>query len=72
MSLNFLSQLSLQDQTNPSFWFVLILIQQIVLGMLSSSIYYNQILNVLLVFVILYSNVSVKNNKSEKYLQDNV
>ncbi|MDD4781479.1 MAG: O-antigen ligase family protein [Tissierellia bacterium] len=59
-------------KNNPSFWFVLILIQQIVLGMLSSSIYYNQILNVLLVFVILYSNVSVKNNKSEKYLQDNV
>lgn len=40
---------------DPHFWVSLILIQQIVLSMLSGAIYYNQILNVLLVFVFLYT-----------------
>lgn len=46
------------------FWISLILIQQIVLSMLSGAFYYNQILNVLLVFVVLYTtNYSIKKNR---------
>lgn len=46
------------------FWISLILIQQIVLSMLSGSFYYNQILNVLLVFVVLYTtNYSIKKKR---------
>jgi O-antigen ligase len=46
------------------FWISLILIQQIVLSMLSGSIYYNQRLNVLLVFVVLYTtNYSIKKKR---------
>lgn len=47
-----------------NFWISLILIQQIVLSMLSGAFYYNQILNVLLVFVVLYTtNYSIKKKR---------
>lgn len=48
------------------FWVSLILIQQIVLSMLSGSLYYNQMLNVLLVFVIIYTN-KYSNDKKRLY-----
>jgi O-antigen ligase len=40
---------------DSNLWIALILIQQIVLSMLSGAFYYNQILNVLLVFVVTYT-----------------
>lgn len=47
-----------------NFWISLILIQQIVFSMLSGAFYYNQILNVLLVFVVLYTtNYSIKKKR---------
>ena len=50
---------------DPNFWIGLILIQQITLSMLSGALYYNQILNVILVFIFLYiqRNLSVKRGK---------
>lgn len=45
------------------FWMSLILIQQIVLSMLSGAFYYNQILNVLLVFVVIYAKPKPSNLK---------
>ena len=36
---------------NPNYWICLLLIQQIISNMVSSAIYYNQLLSVLLVFV---------------------
>lgn len=36
---------------NPNYWICLLLIQQIISNMISSAIYYNQLLSVLLVFV---------------------
>jgi O-antigen ligase len=55
--------------SDPHFWISLILVQQIVLSMLSGAIYYNQILNVLLVFVFLYTNSNaITYNKSLHYV----
>lgn len=55
--------------SDPHFWVSLILVQQIVLIMLSGAIYYNQILNVLLVFVLLYTKTNTTtNNKALHYI----
>ena len=48
---------------DDAFWTSLILIQQIVLGMLG-QFYYNQILNILLAFIILYSDSKIKKYKA--------
>ena len=50
---------------DPNLWIGLILIQQITLSMLSGALYYNQILNVIWVFIFLYTqrNLSVKRGK---------
>ena len=50
------------------FWISLILIQQIVLSMLSGAFYYNQILNVMLVFVVLYTTNYSKKKKGLHYV----
>ena len=52
---------------NNNFWVALVLIQQIVLSMLSGAFYYNQILNVLLVFVVLYTTQPSKIKKGLHY-----
>lgn len=52
---------------DPHFWVCLILIQQIVLSMLG-QFYYNQILNVLLVFVLIHANANLRINKKSHYV----
>jgi hypothetical protein len=49
---------------DPHFWIGLILLQQIVLSMLSGAIYYNQILNFLIVFISLYTKRGIIINTS--------
>lgn len=48
---------------DTEFWICLLLIQQIVMNMFSGAFYYNQLLNVLLVFIFLYYNAGAKSKK---------
>lgn len=55
-------------KNDPHFWVCLILIQQIVLSILSGAFYYNQILNVLLILVVIYSNANTRTKKQSQYV----